>query len=313
MIVRYNEWITTAWNMFVRQWLNWILLCLLLCVIVMLPVFTGIALAAAVAIAILGGIPADELRNLYSAFEHQNGEAIEQFFMSQPVGNNMFAVVILVMLLLLVVSLAITLIAPPLYAGAFHAAFNQMRTGRLQIGDIFKGFQVFWQSVLGAGVVASLILIGIMFCVIPGIYIAICSVFMLPLIMERRLGFWQAFTESRAMVHRDFLNFFVYFLLTCIISGLAGMLFAPLGFITYPFYFLMISIAARDAFSINGVAAAPGSAFPPPPANQYQPPGQPQQYRPMASTNDKVLCGNCRASIPADSAFCPYCGNPSKR
>lgn len=310
MIVRYNEWISEAGRMYGKHWLNWILLCMLLGVIVILPIAGGIALVAAIAVAMFGAVPADQLKNMLSAFEHNDTAAIQHFFTNQTTVDNVLALTMLVLLLVLVISLAVSLVVPPLYAGAFHAAFKQMRTGDLRIGDIFMGFQVFWQSVLGVGVIGSLVLIGIMFCIIPGIYIAICSVFMLPLIMERRMGYWQAFMESRAMVHRDFWNFAAYFILTSIISSAAGYVFAPLGFITYPFYFLMISVAARDAFGLGGIPLAQGSTPPPyagspPSSDAYAPPRQP--------TQNAIFCGNCRASIPGDSAFCPYCGSPNKQ
>lgn len=318
MIVRYNEWIAEAGRMYGKQWLNWILLCLLLGVIVIVPVIAGIAVVAVIAVAMFGAMPRDELRALFSAFEHNDTSAIQQFFSNQPAGENALALVLLVLLLVLVVSLVVSLIVPPLYAGAFHAAFNQMRTGELRIGDMFKGFQVFWQSVLGVGVVGSLVLIGIMFCVIPGIYIAICAVFMMPLIMERRMGFWQAFTESRAMVHRDFLNFAVYFILASIIAGIAGYVFPLLGFITYPFYFLMISVAARDTFGLGapagqGSAPAPGAGYAyPPPAQTYAPPQQQHIPQPPPA-GQQIYCANCRVAIPAGSAFCPFCGSPCQR
>ena len=140
-------------------------------------------------------------------------------------------------------------INPVLLGGLSYVFTRRIRGENPQVGDAFNGFsRAFLQLGLGGLVSALLVSVGILLCVLPGIYLAIGYTFALPLIIDKQYDFWTAMEVSRRVVHRQWWTMFglalVLFLLNII-----GVLACLVGcIITAPVTVAAIQYAYEDVF-----------------------------------------------------------------
>lgn len=152
-------------------------------------------------------------------------------------------------------------IAGPLYGGLTYLFIKKVRGEWTDIGDLFYGFKSrFLQLVLvyivmvllvalsglpGAliafgsvalGIVTSKILavigliIGIIIALIPCVYLSICWSYSVPLVIDKKLDFWDAMKLSFKKVSRHwFLVFFLFFV--CGLINLLGLILCGIGFL----------------------------------------------------------------------------------
>jgi hypothetical protein len=96
------------------------------------------------------------------------------------------------------------LLGGALFAGFYYYILLKVRGQPTTIGDLFAGFTRAFVSVVVAGLLISiLITVGIFCLVLPGIYLFIAYTFTQILIVDRRLGFWDAMETSRKVVTRN--------------------------------------------------------------------------------------------------------------
>jgi hypothetical protein len=140
-------------------------------------------------------------------------------------------------------------INPVLLGGLAYVFTRRIRGETPQVGDAFNGFTLaFLQLGLGGLVSMLLISIGLLLCVLPGIYLAIGYTFALPLIIDKKYDFWTAMEVSRRVVHRQWWTMFglalVLFLLNMI-----GLLACLVGcIVTAPLTVAAIQYAYEDVF-----------------------------------------------------------------
>jgi uncharacterized membrane protein len=92
-----------------------------------------------------------------------------------------------------------------------------MRGQPADLGDAFAGFGSPFGSLLLAHVVSTVLtLFGFILCILPGIYLGVAWKFTLPLVIDKRMGFWEAMELSRKTVTRQWWILFALF----IVSGL---------------------------------------------------------------------------------------------
>jgi hypothetical protein len=148
-----------------------------------------------------------------------------------------------------VVGLLAFFINPVLLGGLAYVFTRRIRGENPQIGDAFNGFSLaFLQLALGGLVSALLISVGLLLCVLPGIYLAVGYTFALPLIIDKKYDFWTAMEVSRRVVHRQWWTMFglalVLFLLNMI-----GLLACLVGcIVTAPLTVAAIQYAYEDVF-----------------------------------------------------------------
>ena len=256
-MVNIGSWMGAAWDLFAKQWGNWLLLMIAFLFLSSVPMVLGF-----VAFAILMGVnmtPGDMeamARNLdkISSQRYADPEPMINELMKGGAVGDLQQFLIITGLVVLFTVFVWSLIVPPLTAGIYRAAFNQMRTGQLEISDLFMGFEVFWPSVIGMGVVGLLIAAGLCLCIVPGLYIAITSYLMLPLLAEKRQGFRAALRDSRRIVRQDFWSFALYFLLGAVILGISSAICGLLVLVTSPLMHLMLAVAVRETVGEIGRA-----------------------------------------------------------
>jgi len=159
-------------------------------------------------------------------------------------------------LMLLIVG-TIGIIAGPLLGGLFWYYLKKIRGEPAQIGDAFAGFsQSFLQLFLGALVASLLTSVGLIACILPGIYLAVAWKLTLPIIIDKRLGFWDAMEVSRKVLTRCWWSVFL-FLIVCMLINLCGVLLCGIGvFFTWPLTMLAITFLYEDLFGSAKPAAA---------------------------------------------------------
>jgi len=154
------------------------------------------------------------------------------------------------------VGLALTYI----FIGGLDWMFLKLIRGQnAEVGDAFAGFNLaFGPLALFSLVAQLLVFLGIILCILPGIYLSICWMFFTPLIiLDKRLDFWQAMELSRKVVTRHWWQVFG-FALVCLLVMICGMLLCFIGvFIAMPIVKAATVYAYEDIFGGSPVVTTP--------------------------------------------------------
>ncbi len=117
-------------------------------------------------------------------------------------------VIILTVVQLLVILLSFGILAPVTTAGYIQSLLRAHRDGREpKVGDLFSEMHLFL-PLLAFGIVASLaIFFGLLLLVLPGLaviaFLAFASIYMMPLMTDRKMGLFDAIKESWNMAVRS--------------------------------------------------------------------------------------------------------------
>jgi hypothetical protein len=97
-----------------------------------------------------------------------------------------------------------------LMAGLDYMFLRRIRGEQIQIGDLFAGFNTAFLHLVLAGLVKWLLTsVGLILCILPGIYLAVGYVFVLPLVIDKQMEFWPAMEVSRQVVHAHWWSIFL--------------------------------------------------------------------------------------------------------
>lgn len=143
------------------------------------------------------------------------------------------------------------IVAGPLTAGFFYIIFNRIRGGNFYLGDIIKGFEVWVPAALADILISIFVGLGFMFLIIPGIIISALYLFAIPLIIEKRMDFWQAMETSRKLVSRNLLEFSIFMLLLYVILFIGILLLGVGILVALPVVFAAIAYAYVDLFGLE--------------------------------------------------------------
>ena len=190
--------------------------------------------------------------------------------------------------------LTIGILAGPLACGWYYIILRQLREPdyKPEIGDVGKGFEVFLQSflawliLLGVSLVAGIIgavlgsilpVIGQLIPLAIGWAVGALFLFVLPLIIERRLAVGEAISQSVDKVKPEFWGFFGFAALVSVISGIGGAFCGVGWLIAGPFTIIATALAYRDNFGFAGVQAANAAFADPTPPTAPAPPAEPPE------------------------------------
>lgn len=152
-----------------------------------------------------------------------------------PEGTHM-AMVVFGSLLTLFGLVIQAVVGGPLYGGFFKYLLMTKRGQDPQFGVVFSGFgapfvQLMLTSIIGL-VLAGL---GLLLCLLPGIYLATAYLFAIILTIDKRLGYWDALETSRQVVTKNWFLFFAFFLVAAIVA-MSGTIACCIGvLVTAPF------------------------------------------------------------------------------
>jgi len=121
------------------------------------------------------------------------------------------------------------IVGGPLFGGVFMLFLKKVRGRPAVFGDMFAGFGPSFGSLLAASLVSMILIMLGFLLIIPGIYLMVAWTFALPLIIDRRMDFWEAMELSRKMVTQHWWKMFGLCIVFMLLS-LAGMLVFFVGF-----------------------------------------------------------------------------------
>jgi predicted Ser/Thr protein kinase len=141
------------------------------------------------------------------------------------------------------------LIGGPLAGGLYMFFLKRIRGQATTVETAFSGFSNrFLHLFLGSFVSLVLIALGIICCILPGIYLAVAWYFTLPLIIDKGLDFWSAMELSRKTVTRHWWKF-LWFVILLLLLRFAGLLVFLVGFfIAMPLFKASMMYAYEDLF-----------------------------------------------------------------
>lgn len=140
-----------------------------------------------------------------------------------------------------------------LWAGLDWLTLKLARGQSANFADAFAGFQInFSQLILASIVTTVLITLGLLLCILPGIYLMVAWMLFTPLlIMDKSLDFWSGLELSRKLVTRNWWIIFALFILT-VLMLIGGLVLLGIGiFVTLPLATATIVYAYEDIFGIR--------------------------------------------------------------
>jgi hypothetical protein len=152
---------------------------------------------------------------------------------------------------------AVPLLAGVCMGGLYALCLKLIRHERAEFGDAFAGFSSDFLPLFLAGIVTGLLtMMGILLCVVPGIYLAVVWVFCLPLVVDRKLDFWPAMEVSRKVVNKHWWVIFGL-LLAGLLVNLLGLLVCCVGvYVAQPIVIAALAYAYEDIFGAKRPPAA---------------------------------------------------------
>ena len=150
-----------------------------------------------------------------------------------------------VILIIATLFLAITVIgilAIPAVWGGYTDSMIKMSLGqKVEIGKFFNAGFNRWGTLLSANIIYFIsIFLGLIFFVIPGIYLMIRWFFITQIIVYEELNVSEAFTKSGEMISDKFWEVATVFVICSIIEAIGG-IFGILVLVTIPYLSIVLS------------------------------------------------------------------------
>ncbi len=138
------------------------------------------------------------------------------------------------------------LIQPAFIAGVLLVANDILMNKKPDFNRFFDGFKFFLPLLLLSIVTGVLVMIGLLFLIIPGIYLSVSFSLSNLLVVFLGYDFWPAMEISKKIVGKDWWSFFKFFLIIFLIN-LGGVLACGVGVIfTAPATLCMTYCAFED-------------------------------------------------------------------
>jgi len=147
------------------------------------------------------------------------------------------------------------LVSGPLNAGFLIVAFKLLKNRATTFGDFFRGFNNFLPLFLVSLVSSVMIGIGFVLLLLPGIYLAVAYTFALPLVLEKKMNFWDAMEFSRKLISKNWFSFFGFAFVLVLVNLAGGLLLGVGLLVTIP-----LSVCAIAAAYADIVGLPPSSA-----------------------------------------------------
>ena len=185
-------------------------------------------------------------------------------------------VLLLTLVQLVVVIISLGIFAPVTTAGYMHSLLRAMREGRApEIGDLFSQMSLFFSLFLFFLLVMICTGIGFMLLILPGFAVALFIIFstmyMIPLMTDRKTGLFESLKESWEMaIRQPITDQLVISVAYMVIMSLGGSVpFAIL--VAQPFaMFLLLSVYEERLARKSGPRIEHTMTFPPPPPQPGQ-------------------------------------------
>ena len=150
-----------------------------------------------------------------------------------------------------------------LVGGLYLFFIRRIRGENVEIGDVFSGFSLAFAPLALAGLLTWLLTtIGLILCILPGIYLLVGYVFVPALVIDKKLDFWPAMEVSRQVVQKHWWTIFGLLLVLALIV-IAGFIACLVGvIIAAPVATAALMYAYEDLFGPNVALPAAEPATP---------------------------------------------------
>ena len=145
----------------------------------------------------------------------------------------------------------------PLTAGYYIFIFKIIKDEPAEFGDFFKGFNYFLPIVISSLLVGIFVTIGFILLVLPGIYLAVGYLFVMPFIVDKGMHFWQAMEVSRKLISKDWFSFFVLVILLALLNFVGALLLLVGLLVTIPWSICAMSVAYADIVGLGPAEGEP--------------------------------------------------------
>jgi len=131
----------------------------------------------------------------------------------------------------------------PLFYGLAYMAMRGVKGEKVEINDVFEGFNHFVKSWVFVIVYLVLVIIGFVLLVVPGIILLILLIYALPLLVIRDYGAIDAIKESINIGKANFTDTVVIFVIALVINAIGGSI--RIGTVlTAPFVMIFYTLGA---------------------------------------------------------------------
>jgi hypothetical protein len=156
---------------------------------------------------------------------------------------------------------AVPILVGPCMGGLYFLFLKLIRSGRGEFSDAFAGFSQSFLQLFLAGLVSSLLIsLGLVLCILPGIYLGVAWLFALPLVIDKKMDFWPAMELSRKVITSHWWVF-LGLMLVGFLVGLLGLLVCCVGiYVAQPVVFGAIAFAYEDVIGRGANSRAPASS-----------------------------------------------------
>jgi uncharacterized membrane protein len=146
-----------------------------------------------------------------------------------------------------------------LLGGLDYMFLRRIRGEQVQVGDVFDGFNLAFVNLSMAGLVKWLLTtLGLVLCIVPGIYLAVGYVFALPLVIDKKMEFWPAMEVSRRVVHEHWFSIFALVIVLALVAFCGFLLCGVGALITVPIAHAAFMYVYEDLFGTKGAAVPLG-------------------------------------------------------
>ena len=139
----------------------------------------------------------------------------------------------------------------PLFYGLTYMAVKGLRGEKVEINDVFEGFNRFVKSWVLLLVSVILISIGYMLLILPGLILSILLIYSFPLLVIKDYGAMDAIKESIDISKQNFVDSLVLFIIMAIISAIGGITYI-VSLVTIPIITLALVAAAESYLGTEG-------------------------------------------------------------
>lgn len=146
---------------------------------------------------------------------------------------------------------AASFVTMPILAGLYMIAIRHAVDLPVDASQVFVYFDRIVPLFLLFLLLSILITLGLVLLVLPGIYLAVAWFFAVPLMVEKKLGIWEALETSRKAVTRCWFRMFFLLLMLFLIT-VASMIPLGLGLIwALPWAMLVLGVVYREMFGVD--------------------------------------------------------------
>lgn len=154
------------------------------------------------------------------------------------------------LLMQLVIQWGMFVIIMPFVGGIIVMTLKHLQGREVSFGDLFSMFGKTLPLFLAALLINIMVLLGFVLLILPGIYLSVCYLLVVPLIIDRDLGVWEAMEASRKAITKRWFSVFGLYLLLMLIM-LVSMIPLGIGLIwTVPLMALSFMVMYQKMFGI---------------------------------------------------------------